>query len=69
MTAMRPDEISAHLLQLVQAASMGMLAARNASARMVACVTLCMEPAPAWPGTMAPAVSMVRAGKGLSCLI
>lgn len=40
---------------------MGTLAHRNASARMVACVTLCMEPVPARLGTMAPAVSKVRA--------
>lgn len=46
-----------------------MLAARNASARMVARVTLCMEPAPARLGTMAQAVSMVRTGERLSCLV
>lgn len=54
------------------AVSLGTLAPRNAGARTVACVTPCTEPVPARLGTMAPAVSKVRAalnhglGRGLS---
>lgn len=60
-TRAKPDAISACLLQLVQVVSTGMLAPRSASARTVARVSPCTEPAPAQLGTMAPAVSTVRA--------